>query len=464
MAALPVELSASIPNDVRTLCSRLAEAGCRSWIVGGCTRDLLLGRAAHDWDIATDARPEQVMHLFKRVIPTGIQHGTVTVIVGSASYEVTTLRGEGAYSDGRHPDRVAFVTDLHEDLARRDFTVNAIAFDPLACTLHDPFAGIADLDARLLRAVGKPEERFNEDGLRVLRAARFAATLGFAVEPATLAAIPSALETLRKVSMERVRDELFKTLVAPKPSVGLQLMLDTGILGVVLADLVPMAGCTQNKYHAHDVWMHTMHCVDACANDLVLRLAALLHDVGKPAVRALGEKTNDWTFYEHEQHGARMADTICAVLKTSNEQRARVVHLVRQHLVLFDHDWSDSAVRRWVQRAGAAQVADVLALARADAGGKGTDPGPMFERIEALRLRVDALAAEGMALTVRDLVVGGRDLIVELGVTPGPMIGRTLDHLLELVIDEPEANERSRLIVEAKAYVASNSAAGSAPE
>ena len=234
-----------VPKDVCSLCRSLKEAGYRGWIVGGCTRDLLLEREVHDWDIATDAHPEQVSRVFRRVIPTGIKHGTVTVLINGVGYEVTTLRGEGTYSDGRHPDSVSFVEDIDDDLARRDFTVNAIAYDPLEDTWTDPFGGRQDLEARIIRAVGEPLERFDEDGLRILRAARFVATLGFELDPATQQAMAERMSKLRCVSYERVRDELLKTLVSDQPSRGLRIMQQTGAFEAVLPELSPMVGCDQ---------------------------------------------------------------------------------------------------------------------------------------------------------------------------------------------------------------------------
>lgn len=447
------ELLARIPPDIHAISEGLGKAGWRSWIVGGCTRDLLLGRPVHDWDVATDARPEDVVKLFRRVIPTGIKHGTVTVMRGSTGYEVTTLRGEGAYSDGRHPDAVTFVDDLKEDLARRDFTVNAIALDPKSGELSDPFDGEGDLRARVLRAVGEPERRFSEDGLRLMRAARFCATLGFEIEPGTLAAMASSVQTLAKVSDERVRDELLKTFLAPKPSRGLEAMRRTGILEVVLPELVAMVGCEQNKWHAYDVWTHTVQVVDACPADPVLRMAALLHDVGKPSVRAMSDKTNDYTFYGHEVVGGRMADKICQRLRLSNEQRDRVVLLVRQHLVVYDDDWTDAAVRRWITRIGAEAVEPVLAIARADALGKGVDAAEQLAILGRLQARVEALAAQGMALSVRDLALDGNDLMREFGLPPGRRIGDTLKQLLEAVIEEPEANTRERLLELARGFL-----------
>lgn len=443
-----------VPKDVLTLCRNLRDAGFRSWIVGGCTRDMLLGRPVHDWDLATDARPDDVSRVFRRVIPTGIQHGTVTVVVGNTGYEVTTLRGDGTYTDGRHPDQVTFVDDLQEDLARRDFTVNAIAFDPLEDSMTDPFGGREDLAARLIRAVGTPRDRFEEDGLRILRAARFVATLGFDLDPATRQGMTDCMHRLDCVSSERVRDELLKTLSSDAPSRGLRVMQETGALERVLPELLPMVGCEQNRYHAYDVWEHTLATVDACRPDAVLRCAMLLHDVGKPQVRAMSDKTQDYTFYHHEEEGAQIAARIVERLRMSNDQRHRVIHLVRHHLIPYETSWSDSAVRRWVQRVGSQNVDDLLEVARSDAMGKGVDVTGTLEGLVHLRGRVDALQAQGMALSVRDLAVNGRDLMTTLGLSPGRIIGDILEHLLEAVTEDPTLNERDQLLQEARRFVA----------
>jgi len=450
---LASELLDLVPPDVHSIASRLQAAGLRAWIVGGCTRDLLLGRPVHDWDLATDARPDQVVELFRRVIPTGIQHGTVTVMLGRSGYEVTTLRGEGAYSDGRHPDSVTFVGDLVEDLARRDFTINAIALDPRTGEVTDPFQGQDDLRARSLRAVGEPERRFSEDGLRLMRAARFSAVLGFEIEPATFAAMSATVQTLEKVSQERVRDELLKTLQAARPSIGLEVMRLSGILRVVLPELLPMHGCAQNRYHAYDVWDHTLAVVDSLRPDPVLRLAALLHDVGKPAVRGVNETTGDYTFYHHEVVGGDMSRGICARLKLSNQQRELVADVVRHHLVVYDDAWSDSAVRRWLNRIGEELVEPVLELATADAHGKGLDASEVLVALDKLRGRVSELRAAGMALSVRDLAVDGRTLMEACELKPGPVVGQTLRHLLDAVIENPSLNERGELIALARRYL-----------
>ncbi len=441
---------AIVPNDVREVAARLAEAGHRSWIVGGCVRDALLGRTIGDWDLATSARPEHVLKLFRKAIPTGIEHGTVTVVTRGRHVEVTTLRGETTYSDGRHPDSVHFVDDIVADLARRDFTINAIAVDTQTGALVDPFGGQRDLDARVLRAVGRAEERFAEDGLRCLRAARFVATLEVALEPATESGIRSAIGTYAKVSAERVRDEWMKTMKARAPSRAFEVMRTSGMLAVTCPELVESYGCTQNRHHAFDVWGHAMACLDAAPAAPVLRVAALLHDVGKPRTRAFSDKTNDFTFYDHERVGAEIADPVLKRLRFSNEERARIVALVRHHLVCWEPSWSDAAVRRWVKRVSPELLDDLYVLCIADAEGKGFDADPERARIAGLRAHVERIMAESHAFSTRDLAIDGRVLMSELGRGPGPWLGKLLEALLEHVLDDPALNERARLVALAR--------------
>ena len=445
------ELLSQVPPAVLGLCKRLADAGFRSWIVGGCVRDLILGRPVNDWDLCTDAKPDDLLKVFPRAIPTGLQHGTVTVVEKGVHYEVTTLRGEGAYSDGRRPDSVHFTSELTEDLARRDFTVNAIAMDPLTGELADPFDGQGDLQAKVLRAVGAAEERFAEDGLRVLRAARFAAQLEFELDPATLSAIRPTLGTYKKVAGERVRDEWLKTMKAKQPSRAFNIMKDTGILDVTCPELMESVGCEQNKYHSYDVWGHAMACMDACPGDAILRVSALMHDVGKPRSRAFSDKTHDYTFYEHERIGAEMVDPICARLRFSGEERARVTDLVRHHMWHYDA-WSDAAVRRWIKRVGKERIEDLFVLRDADVRGKGPEKAQEsdFLPTEQLRAHVEKVLAEGAALSTKDLKINGRDLMTELGVKPGPVLGRILEGLLDDVLTDTARNEREWLLVRAK--------------
>ncbi|MGO9839497.1 MAG: CCA tRNA nucleotidyltransferase [Polyangiaceae bacterium] len=444
---------AVVPRDVLDLCERLRAHGKRAWIVGGCVRDLFLGRAASDWDVATDARPKELVAIFPRAIPTGIEHGTVTVVKAGHHYEVTTLRGEGTYSDGRRPDWVTFVDEITADLARRDFTVNAIALDPLDGKVIDPHAGRDDLERGVLRAVGNARERFAEDGLRVLRAARFVATLELSLDPETEAAIRPTLETYRKVAAERVRDEWVKAMKARSPSRAFEVMRRTGILEVTCPELLEGVGMEQNRWHAYDVWRHGLECMDACAGDPILRIAALLHDVGKPKTRAWSDKTADYTFYDHDRVGAEIAEPVAAKLRFSNEDRARIVSLVRNHLFHYSNDWGDSAVRRWIRRVGRERLEDLYALNEADVRAKGRDCVADLDALAHLKVHVARVLAEGAALSTRDLKVNGHDLMRELGVSPGPVIGEILDALLEVVTNDPSVNDREALLAKAREYV-----------
>jgi tRNA nucleotidyltransferase (CCA-adding enzyme) len=445
-------MSDQIPADVRALARRLHDAGFQAHLVGGGVRDMLLGRPPADFDLATDARPEKVLEIFGRsfAIPTGLQHGTVTVLSGSdpatrRSVEVTTFRGEGAYLDGRRPSSVTYVSTLDEDLSRRDFTMNAIALEPVTGAIADPFDGRADLARKLIRAVGDPLARFREDGLRPMRAVRQAAQLGFEIESATLDAIAPTLDVFRKVSAERVRDELLKLLASPRPSVGLALMHRTGLLGEVLPELLEGVGCAQNRYHKHDVFGHTLAVVDATRGDAIVRLGALLHDVGKPRARQPREGApGEYSFFNHEYVGKDMADAIGRRLKLSTADRARVVAMVEHHMFFYKPEWSDGTVRRFVKRVGADALGALFALREGDVLGRGFDEDPERELGE-LKRRIAEVAASDAALRVTDLAINGQDVMRVLGVPPGREIGVVLERLLELVLDDPSLNTRETL-------------------
>lgn len=439
------EIAEAVPNEVVGLCRTLSEAGHATYLVGGSIRDLLIGRPAKDWDVATSAQPDQVTKLFRKTIPTGIKHGTVTVVLGKLPVEVTTFRGDGAYVDGRRPEEVTFVDSIEEDLSRRDFTINAIAFDPLENRIIDPFAGQSDLKARLVRAVGDPLKRFGEDGLRVMRALRFATVLQFSLDPATKAAIQPTLEVFRCVSWERIRDELLKLLMAPKPSVGLTLMKETGLLAEVIPELMPAIGLTQNEHHSHDVFEHTLMVVDGCDGDPILRLVALLHDVGK-AVTAR-PRVNDPehnSFHGHEGKGAELCLEIGARLKLSNAETQRLSHLVRYHF-FATQPLSDAAMRRFVRRVGTESIEDLLVLRRADLGGRDGGQRRLVE-LDAFIDDLRRVMAQAPPLNARQLAISGHQVMARVGKGPGRYVGQFLAALLEAVLEDPSLNDEETLL------------------
>ena len=433
------------PAQVLAALERLRAGGHQAYLVGGALRDVLLGRGAAELlDVATDRRPEEVMALFPRIEPIGIAHGTVLVLLEGLGFECTTFRREGAYADARHPDEVEFTMDLRADLARRDFTVNALAFDPLSGVLVDAHDGLLDLEHRRLRAVGEPLARFREDALRPVRAARFAATLEFELEPVTRAALGGVVDRARLVAPERVRVELEKLMAAPRPSTGLELLREAGLLELWMPELARCHAVPQNRWHAHDVYTHSLEtCDHAPQHKAVVRWAALLHDVGKPDTRV--ERRGDGTFYGHQTVGAELADRLLERLRFPGAQRAAIVHLVREHMFDYRSEWSDAAVRRWVRRVGEEAVADLFDLRIADMLGNGLTTG-FPAQLEPLRRRIERVLAGSHALRVGDLAVDGRDVMEALGIGPGPGVGEALEVLLEEVLEEPGRNTRERLL------------------
>ncbi len=431
------------PRELYEFARVLADAGKSCFLVGGAVRDYLLGREVSDFDVATDARPEEVIKAYKRVIPTGIKHGTVTVLFKGMEIEVTTFRTESSYADGRHPDSVEYASTIGEDLSRRDFTMNAMAFDLGARDLLDPHGGREDLARRLVRAVGDPLERFREDGLRPLRAIRFASQLGFKIEGGTLAAIGPSIVRFRLVSAERVREELQKTLLSPVPSLGLRLLEETGLLAAISPELIGCRGVEQRGMHVFDVLDHLYASVDASPPELVLRLAALLHDIGKPAAKKEKEG-EDPTFYRHEEYSARDAEALLKRLRFPNAVTDEVVHLVRLHMFAYDDSWGDPAVRRFLARVGPDSLDRLFALRVAD--GTGIIGRPVDPRgLDPLRERIAAVLAAKEAFGIADLAVKGGDLS-SIGIPPGPKMGMMLKELLETVMDDPALNERGRLL------------------
>ncbi|MDR1950103.1 MAG: HD domain-containing protein [Spirochaetaceae bacterium] len=420
--------------------------GKQVFLVGGAVRDLLRGKAARDWDLATDARPEEVTALFRRVIPTGIRHGTVTVRFKGHSIEVTTFRTESAYSDGRRPDAVAFASTIEEDLSRRDFTINAIALELPSGRRVDPFDGEGDIRRRLIRCVGEPELRFSEDGLRPLRALRFAAQLDFTIDPPTLAAISGALPVTTRVAPERIRDELDRIIASPLPSRAFIPMEKTGCMELLLPELSACRGIEQKGFHRFDVLDHSLlacDCAARCDAPAPVRLAALFHDIGKPQTRECNAQ-GDWTFYRHEGESARLTRNILDRYRYPNSVIDSVCHLVGEHMFHYDETWTDAAVRRFIIRVGEDRLGDLYTLRMADAWATGgIKPPAAF--LAPLIDRVEAILAQNRALSLRDLAVTGRDLMA-IGVRPGPTMGIILNELLETVIDDPDQNTREKLL------------------
>ena len=442
-----VELQA--PTEVHRIARRLQAAGHDAWAVGGGVRDALAGNPPGDWDLTTSARPNEVRSLFKRTVPVGIEHGTVGVLgKDGRMYEVTTFRRD-VETFGRKA-RVAFSDTLEEDLERRDFTINALAWDPETGEVLDPFGGVADLRARVLRAVGDARTRFAEDYLRILRGARFAARFELEVPLDLRSAMADRAAGTAGLSGERVRDELLRTLEqAERPSVALGLLRETGVLAHVLPELDACFGVEQNRWHADDVGTHTLLVVDAVARKRRdVRLLALLHDLGKPGARAWDEARGDWVFRGHDELGAGIAREVLERLRFSRREVERLEHLVRVHMDLFPVEAGDAAVRRWIQRVGAENVKDLFALHFADWRGNRAKPWPARE-LRALHRRARAVAREARALRIGDLAIGGDDLIA-LGLAPGPRFREILEELLRRVVEDPSMNERERLLREAR--------------
>lgn len=433
----------AVPPAVRSICAALRARGRDAYLVGGAVRDLWRGIAPQDWDVATSARPEEVLEAFPGSLPTGLKYGTVTVRRDGLAVEVTTFRGESSYGDGRHPDEVTFGLSIEEDLARRDFTVNALAYDPLCGALIDPFGGLRDLRFRRLRTVGAPDERFREDALRMLRFYRFLAVLGFRPDGAAVRAMQPGL--LRRVSQERIRDELARLLTAPHAGTALRGLAASGLLAVFLPELAACANVVQGWLHRHDVLEHSIRTAETIRAELRLRLAGLLHDVGKPATRS-ADAQGRIHFHGHDLRGAEMTESALARLRFPGEMAAAAARLIRLHMFQLPPDPSEAAMRRLMQKAGGpAGLRDLIELRRADmvATGRLNPLGARYWSL--LRDRAEEIIAAGGDFTLRHLAVDGWDVMQVLGIPPGPEVGRILRRLLEKVQDDPSLNEQVRL-------------------
>jgi tRNA nucleotidyltransferase (CCA-adding enzyme) len=435
-----------VPEPVMRLLQTLWSNGHAAYVVGGSLRDALLGREPYDWDLTTDARPDRIQELFPGSIYEN-RFGTVAIKRDDVEYEITTFRSDHGYADHRRPSHVEFGDSLDEDLARRDFTVNAMAWGAEASrdrtipspALADPLGGTADVRSRVLRAVGDPDTRFREDALRMVRAVRLAATLDFSIEPETLAAIRRQAKLARHLSGERIAAELLRLLAADRPSVGFRLMDETGLLDVIAPEFAAQRGILQNKIAGEDLWQHTLRAVDAPGPGRpIVRLAALLHDIGKPATESPDG------YPDHEKVGAEMAEAFLARLHVPRSTLQRVSHLVRSHMFTYEPAWSDAAVRRFINRIGPEALDDLFALREADNLGSGL---PAETGLTELRRRVREQLEAHVALSLKDLAIDGDDLIRELGLASGPRLGRILQALLDQVIVDSGLNDRPTLLL-----------------
>nr|WP_155942259.1 CCA tRNA nucleotidyltransferase [Pseudobutyrivibrio ruminis] len=432
----------NLPADVSKIINILESNGHEAYAVGGCVRDCILGKIPHDWDITTSALPEQVKSLFDRTFDTGIEHGTVTVLLHGEGYEVTTYRVDGKYEDGRHPKEVTFTASLEEDLKRRDFTINAMAYSENR-GLVDLFGGKEDLDAGIIKAVGNPTERFTEDALRMLRALRFSAQLGFEIEPETYNAICKLAPTLDRISAERIQVEMVKLVTSDHPE-RLREVYNTGLSKVFFPELDVMLECEQhNKHHMYTVGEHTIKSMELAPADKVIRLTMMLHDVAKPACKTTDENGQDH-FKMHPVRGAEMARDILRRLKFDNDTTDKVCNLVKNH---DDRpEINERNVRRMIIRVGQDNFDDLLAVKRADCLAQS-----MYNREEKLAY-IDKLEqvyrqviAAGDCLRIKDLKVNGKDLI-DMGVPQGQRIGEILKAVFDEVVDNPELNDRDYLL------------------
>ena len=433
-----------IPREVCAVLQTLERAGHEAYIVGGCVRDILMGKPPHDWDVTTSALPEETMALFDHfAIPTGLRHGTVTVRSGETACEVTTFRTDGDYPDHRHPAAVTFTRSLREDLQRRDLTVNAMAMD-VHGTLHDPFGGQADIRRRVLRCVGESERRFREDALRILRTLRFSATLGFAIEADTHRSLRERRDDLRYVAAERGREELTKLLCGAE--VLRVLLEDPQVLGVVLPEILPCVGFDQhNRHHCYDVWGHTAHAVAAAPSDPVLRWAMLLHDLGKPSCFTLDEQ-GVGHFHGHHRPSAEMAETVCRRLRFDRAAAQQICMLVRYHDRPIP--LTERAIRRAMNQLGVEGLRQLCAVKRADNLAQHPDYRGRQREINEGEAIMDELLRKDACFSLKQLAVNGWDMAA-LGLE-GPAIGQMLQTLLEAVMDGAADNDRDALLALAK--------------
>jgi len=451
-----VDIPFDVPREPALVISLLQAAGYEAYLVGGCVRDLLMNRVPYDWDIVTSALPEAMISVAEtagiRVVYENL-FGTVSYIfpdneqpTGLREIQATPYRSESSYSDRRHPDSVSFSNNVLDDVLRRDFTMNALVYDTVKQQLHDNTGGVSDILARTIRTIGSPFERFSEDPLRIMRAVRFSAQLGFQIEDATAYAMKQQMDDIKTVSMERIRDEFTKMVMSVEPKKGIEVALETGLLEIILPEMLEGVGCDQSRSHIYDVYTHNLN---ACQNavwqewPVHVALAALFHDIGKPRSRRRDEEANIWTFYGHEVIGARMVNKIMKRFKYPGDLSEKVEKLVRYHMFFSDTETITlSAVRRMIVNVGQDLIWDLMRVRRSDRIGMGKKDA------EPYRLRkYEAMIEEALRspLSVTMLKINGNDLMGEFHVNPGPRMGWILNALFEEVLDDETHNTREYL-------------------
>lgn len=438
-------ITIKIPKNANLIIKMLESHGHEAYVVGGCVRDSILDREPKDWDICTSATPDQVLDIFRlfSVIKTGLKHGTVTIVILGEPYEVTTYRIDGEYSDSRHPDNVEFTKSLREDLSRRDFTINAMAYNDKD-GLIDYFGGCQDLERRTIRCVGYPGDRFSEDALRILRAIRFSSQLSFHIHPNTRVSMFTAKDDILKVSAERIRTELVKTLTGT--SAEYTLGMYAGIIAVIIPEILPMIGLDQkNPYHDHDVWDHTLNSIMGIQNHPVLRLTMLFHDIGKPECMVVGED-GVGHFYGHPDKSAEIAVRVMKRLRFDTQTINTVKILVENHdahLVA-----SDKYVRKMLRSLGEENTRLLIKVRRADILAQSTKSLPSLQGIIQFEEVLEKVLREEQCFSLKDLAVNGNDLI-GLGMMTGKRVGNTLQRLLDMVIEDEVENDKAALLAAA---------------
>ena len=446
-------LQTAIPNPVKDICRMLRDNGKECYIVGGATRDLLMGEEPKDWDLTTNARPDEMPEIFKplHVIPTGEKHGTMTVMKDGEGYEVTTYRVDGPYTDKIRPDYIEFADSLQEDLQRRDLSINAIAYEPLDDRIvTTPNDGIHDLKARIIRAPGDPAARFAEHPIRLIRACRFQSRLGFDLDPATERALEENAELIRTQPDEAIGLELEKLLLqSERPSIGIECLRRAGILKIIWPELDATYGVEQpGQFHKYDVYKHTMEAMDATPKDNVdVRWALAWHDTGKPIVREWVEEKDRYMFIGHEDVSAELAKSGMRRLGFSNKKADKVASLAKHHMIHYSDEWTDKAVRKFVGKVGEENLEDLFLVKAGDIIGSGTDTDAGMAKCDRLRARIDSLRTEsGKAeFGEKDLAVNGHDIMEHMGLEPGPQIREIKAYLLDKVLGDPGLNTKRDL-------------------